>query len=145
MKKLLAMGVLTLCLAACSSGESTSSTGDTAGSVSGTATVAVDDGEITATVTKDADGKIEKVVIDQIQDGNSKKDLKEDYGMKDASGIGKEWYEQIAYLETYIVDNGVDAVKLDADGYPEGEDLRAGCTINLSKIMEAVDDADAKA
>lgn len=64
--------------------------------------------------------------------------------MKEASIIGKEWYEQVKYLEQFIIDNGVDAVKLDKDGYAEDEDLKSGCTINLTDIMEAVKEADAK-
>ncbi len=64
--------------------------------------------------------------------------------MKEASSIGKEWYEQVKYLEQFIIDNGVDAVKLDKDGYAEDEDLKSGCTINLTDIMEAVKEADAK-
>ena len=47
-------------------------------------------------------------------------------------------------LEQFIIDNGVDAVKLDKDGYAEDEDLKSGCTINLTDIMEAVKEADAK-
>lgn len=64
--------------------------------------------------------------------------------MKEDSSIGKEWYEQVKYLEQFIIDNGVDAVKLDKDGYAEDEDLKSGCTINLTDIMEAVKEADAK-
>lgn len=64
--------------------------------------------------------------------------------MKSASGIGKEWNEQIEFLENYIVEHGADSVKLDADGYAEDEDVRSGVTINLSKIMEAVDEAAAE-
>ncbi len=61
--------------------------------------------------------------------------------MKQASAIGKEWYEQVKYLEQFIIDNGIDAVKLNADGYAENEDLKSGCTINLTDIMEAVNEA----
>lgn len=108
-----------------------------------TAHVAADDGtEVTATVTK-KDGKITAVEIDQTtEDGTSKKDLGADYDMKKASGIGKEWDEQVKFLENYIVEHGPEAVKLNADGYAEDEDVKSGCTINLSKIMEAVDEAD---
>lgn len=73
-----------------------------------------------------------------------KKELGAEYGMKSASGIGKEWNEQVEFLEKYIVENGPEAVKLDADGYAEDEDVKSGCTINLSAIMEAVDEAAAK-
>lgn len=73
-----------------------------------------------------------------------KKEKGADYGMKSASGIGKEWNEQIEYLEQYMVDNGIDSVKLNSDGYAENEDVKSGCTINLSQIMEAVNEANSK-
>jgi outer membrane murein-binding lipoprotein Lpp len=89
------------------------------------------------------DGKLEKVSLDKIDaDGNSTKEAADAYGMKDASPIGKEWYEQIEYLEDYILKNGVDSVKLDDSGYAEEEDVLSGCTINLSAYMEAIDKAE---
>ena len=62
--------------------------------------------------------------------------------MKEASGIQKEWFEQIEFLEDYIKENGIDAVELDKKtGKPTGDDVLAGCTINLTTIMEAVNNA----
>lgn len=127
----------------CSSGSSNDSKSSD-GTVSNTAYVEVDDGEISATVTK-KDGKVTAVEIDETtSDGESKKAMGTDYGLKSKSAIGKEWDEQIQFLENYLVEHGVDSVKLNSDGYAEEEDVRAGCSINLKDIMKAVDDAAAK-
>jgi hypothetical protein len=136
MKKIFAgLGVAAMLLAGCSSSSSTSTDETT-----NYATVTTDSGEVTAGVTK-TDGKVTGITIDETSDGESKKDLGDDYGMKAASGIGKEWDEQIEFLENYLLENGIDSVKLDSDGYAESEDVLAGCTINLTNIMKAVDEA----
>lgn len=97
----------------------------------------VTDEDITVTVTKDADGKITDVNIDQFdEDGSSKKDKGEEYGMKKVSGIGKEWNEQIEFLEDYMVENGIDAVTMDESGYADSDDVKTGCTINIAKYVE---------
>lgn len=145
-KTLAALCTATLLFAGCSSSSSDtadSSSTDT-GAVTTSASVATDTGEVTATITKE-DGKVTKIVIDEVtESGDTKKDLGDDYGMKSASGIGKEWNEQIEFLENYMVENGIDSVTLDSDGYATEEDVLAGCTINLSTIMEAVDEANSK-
>ncbi len=129
-------------LAGCSSGTTDASKDE--GTVSNTAYVETDDGEISATVTK-KDGKVTAIEIDETtSSGDSKKEIGTDYGLKDKSGIGKEWNEQIQFLENYLVEHGIDSVKLNSDGYAEEEDVKTGCTINLKQIMEAVDAANAK-
>lgn len=153
-KKLLCAGLAALMLAGCSSNAGTAakddaaSTGDTttaAGTTTEKATVTGDDdSETTAEITK-TDGKITGVSIDVVtSDGESKKDAGDEYNMKAASTIGKEWYEQVEYLENYIVEHGVDSIKLNSEGYAEDEDVRSNCTINLTEIMKAVDEANAK-
>lgn len=137
MKKSFALvGLAAMMLAACG--------GNAASGTTESATVSTDESEITATLTKDAEGKLTAVNIDEVKEGESKKDAGDDYGMKKPSSIGKEWYEQVEFLENYILENGVDAVKLNADGYAENEDVKSGCTINLKDIMKAVDEANAK-
>lgn len=115
------------------------------------------DTDITA-VTVDKDGKITSCLIDATQgkcavaDGKftveagsitSKKELKEDYNMKDvsaANGIGKEWYEQAAAFEAWAV--GKTAADLTAsiaeDGKTSDAELKAGCTITVSSIAKNV-------
>lgn len=140
-KKLAAAAMAAMMLAACSS----SNSGTTAGGNTSEATVTSDDGaETTAVLTKE-DGKLTGVTIDVVDaEGNSKKELGNDYNIKKASTIGKEWFEQVDFLENYILEHGVDSVKLDKDGYAESEDVKSGCTINLTDIMKAVDEANAK-
>lgn len=143
MKKSFALiGLGAMMLAACSGNGGSA---DTAKGTTESATVEHDGSEITATLTKDADGKLTSVNIDEVtEDGESTKDLGDDYDMKKASTIGKEWFEQVEYLENFILENGVDAVKMDDAGYAENEDLKSGCTINISNFMKAVDEANAK-
>lgn len=102
---------------------------------------------VTVEVTVDGD-KITDINFNETYNGqkDTKKDLKEAYDMKKASGIGKEWYEQVEALENYIKENGLDAVKLDEAGYPEaGSDLAASCTINLTNLIATAKDAVANA
>lgn len=108
-----------------------------------------------AIVTLDADGKITSCIIDasqakcSIADGKftvaegayaSKKELKEDYGMKAISPIGKEWYEQAAAFEKWATGKTAAEIKagVGEDGYPTDADLKAGCTIIVSSIVETV-------
>ena len=92
------------------------------------------------------DGKVTEITIDETYQGQTttKRTLGADYDMKKASPIGKEWHEQADYLQTFIVENGVEAVVLNESGYPTG-DLTAGCTINLTNIIATVNDAIAAA
>ena len=117
-----------------------------------------------AAVTLDAEGKIVSCDIDAIQvktsvDGNgaiaadaateftSKYDLKEGYGMKGASPIGKEWYEQVDIYEQWCAGKTVDEIKagVNAEGSPADEQLLTGCTIKIGDITKAVVDACEKA
>lgn len=107
-----------------------------------TGSVTTDDGATVEATIVEKDGKIKSISIDEIEpDGNSKKE-KADY-MKNASPIGKEWNEQVEFLEQYIMENGVDAVKMDEKGYPTNEDLLAGCSINVKNFVDAVKAAEA--
>lgn len=154
MNKKLILGALSLfLLAGCSSTptteettsdnsvETTTETGGTQSS----AEITDDEGTTTKVDLSKEDGKVTSITINQIkEDGTDKKEAGSDYGMASASSINKEWDEQVKALEDFIVKNGVDAVKLDSDGYAENEDLKTSCTINLTDIMEAVDEANAK-
>ena len=133
------MGLAALMLAACANN------GGTADGKQYKATVAGEDGtEYTASLTVN-DGKITGVDIDAVDaEGKSKKEMGDDYGMAKASSIGQEWNTQVGNLENFIIANGVDAVKMDSEGYAENEDLKSGCTINIKPIMEAVDEANAE-
>ena len=172
MKKLL-MSALALAMvfsfAACGSsddgGDNAGGDANAAGAKTGYAVVSsiadVEDETLTidsvvAAVLVDADGKIVSLKVDEMQikpdlgtdDGSvadlrSKLEKKEDYNMKGASPIEKEWYEQIAALEEWAVGKSADEVAagIGEDGYPTDEDLTAGCTIFLNDIVTAITNA----
>lgn len=115
---------------------------------------------VAAAVTVDADGKILDVKIDEAQtkpdlakdagdvtDLRTKLEKKEDYAMKAASPIGKEWYEQIAAYETWAKGKTVDEINAGADatGAPTDADLTAGCTMNVGGFAAAISKAVANA
>lgn len=135
MKKLTVALLSMLLLAGCSSSEPTIGTSETAKDENGN--------YASAEVVK-KDGKIESITLDEYSSGSSKKELKENYNMKSNSSIQKEWFEQVEFLEKYMVENGIDAVELTADGYAASDDVLAGCTINIKSMVEAAKDAAAK-
>ena len=108
------------------------------------ATKKTDSGEIKAVVEM-KDNKVTSVSIDETADGASKKEKKDDYGMKGNSSIQKEWYQQIAYLENYLVKNGSDDLKYDDQGRAVNADVLSGCTISIEKYADVYEDAKAKA
>ena len=70
----------------------------------GSAQVTQDNGEITTAKVILKDNKIQEVSIDEtVADvDKTKKQLQNSYGMKQASSIGKEWYEQVLFFEDYV-------------------------------------------
>lgn len=174
MKKLLAVGlasVLAVSFAACSKdgGNAQDNGTDAAAVKTGLAVVSeiqdVEDTTLTidsvaAAVLVDTEGKIVDVKIDEAQtkpdltkdNGNvtdlrTKLEKKEDYAMKAASPIGKEWYEQAAAFEAWAKGKTADQIKagIGEDGYPTDADLKAGCTIHASGFATAVANAIANA
>ncbi len=133
MKKLLVLFASVVMLAGCGNNEATTT---------GTAKTAADENGdyATAEITLKGD-KVESISLDQTKEGKSKKELGADYKMKGSSPIGKEWNEQVEFLEDYIEKNGLDKVELDEKGYPKNDDVLAGCTINISTLMEAANAA----
>lgn len=140
-KQLLAALAASAMLFAGCSGNADTKTSNAAGETTTTGYGDHDGQEVQATVTT-KDGKITKVVLDEItEDGDSKKDLGADYNMKAASSIGKEWNEQVEFLENYIAENGVDGIELDEAGKATNEDVLSGCTISIKGMIDAIDDA----
>lgn len=112
-------------------------------------------------VTVDSKGKIQKCVIDAVQAQvyfdktgqlitppttmfKTKNELADAYGMKTASGIGKEWYEQAdafaKYVEGMTVEQ-VKGIKVDERNYPTQTDLKASVTISIGSFLDAVEKA----
>lgn len=85
--------------------------------------------------------------LGQVEDNQaiaSKKELKEDYKMKQASPIGKEWYEQIAHLESWMMGKTLEEIQtleIDPEGYPLTKDVVSGCTMKVKDYLKAVEKA----
>ena len=63
-----------------------------------------------------------------------------DYGMKAASPIGKEWFEQATFLTDYIVGmtaEEVAAIALSETGEATSTDILAGTTVGIDSFKEA--------
>lgn len=106
-----------------------------------------------ATVGLDSKGKIAYLDIDVAQNNTNdtenfvtKKEKKDDYGMKKASEIGKEWYEQVQYLEEKAIGMTPEefaAIETEernghAEAVKAGTDLAAGVTIDVGAFKKAV-------
>jgi hypothetical protein len=74
----------------------------------------------------------------------TKVELGEDYGMKRASAIGREWYEQADAFSEYIVGKTVEEIKgisVDEGGYPTDEDLVSSVTVGIIDIKDNIEKA----
>ncbi|MBE0601184.1 MAG: hypothetical protein IH607_05300, partial [Firmicutes bacterium] len=111
-----------------------------------------------AAATFDADGKITSVVLDASQFSANfnnkgeittdltvpqlaKQTLKDDYGMKGRSGIGKEWYEQANFFATYVkgmTAEEVAGVAMDDSGYAADADVLAGTTVHIGDFLNVI-------
>jgi len=117
-------------------------------------------------VTVDKDAKVTSSVVDATQskinintsgeitsdlensEVLSKNVLKEDYGMKGRSEIGKEWYEQAAGFCEYIKGKSADEIKgiaLDESGKAKDDALLATTTITIGNFIDAASGAIADA
>lgn len=126
---------------------STDATADAAGLAQAYTNIAV--------TTVGADGKITSCFIDAVQ-GNvnfdakgvittdltvaplAKQVLKDDYGMKKASSIGKEWFEQADAFAAYVTGKTVDEVNgiaLNDEGKAGDADLAASVTVHIGPFM----------
>ena len=129
-------------------------------SVSGRAATADAAGRIETNVTfmgvaMDKDGKVLVSLLDVAQNQGTfdamgavvaanaaptKKEKGADYGMKGSSAIGKEWFEQAAGLEAYLVGKTaaeVEAIKTDGEGVPVAEDLKTSISVGIDEYLDA--------
>ncbi len=115
-------------------------------------------------LTVNGDGKITSCIIDGSQ-GNvnfstagaitsdltaapqTKQELKDGYGMKGNSGIGKEWFEQANAFAEYVTGKTVDEVKGIAltEGVPSDADLAASVTVHVTAFITNIEKAVANA
>lgn len=121
---------------------------------------------VVAAVLVDGEGKIADVAIDAAQNTaqfsaegklnianpapQTKDELGTDYGMAKASGIGKEWFEQIDALEQYVVGKtaeDIQGIAINEEGAPADADLSASVTIKIGDykdlIVKAMENAQA--
>ncbi len=114
-----------------------------------------------AVVTFTSEGIITSCIIDAVQANvnfnqegvitsdlsvapKTKNELGDDYGMKSASEIGKEWYQQADAFAKYVVGKTVDEVKgisLDEEGYPADSELTSSVSIHVGPFMEIIEKA----
>ncbi len=112
------------------------------------------------TAVTTADGKLTSCFIDASQ-GNvnfdakgaittdlktapqTKQELKDAYGMKKASKIGKEWFEQANSFAKYVTGKTADEVKgiAVAEGLATDADLVSSVTVHVAPFMTVVDKA----
>lgn len=74
----------------------------------------------------------------------TKKEKGDAYGLKGFSGIGKEWYEQIAEFEKYAIGKTLEEVKslkVEAGYLVDGEDLKSSVTIAVAGYIAAIEKA----
>lgn len=96
----------------------------------------------------DSQGKIVKINIDEVEfrpgatgEITSKKELGDNYGMKAASGIGKEWYQQVNDLEKWL--EGKDISRLtSAAGGKMGTDTKSSSRPSAAADEQIVRNSD---
>lgn len=95
---------------------------------------------VQATVKFNAQGKITSDINAEVQ---SKNTLKEGYGMKAISPIGKEWYEQAAGFCAYVTGKTIADVAGIAitDGKVADADLAATTTIGIGDFQKLIEKA----
>lgn len=89
-----------------------------------------------------------KLLTDKATTFKSKQELGTEYGMGEASSIGKEWNEQADAFAEYVVGKTVDEVKgiaVDEEGLATDEDLTSSVTIHVGDFIAAVEKAVANA
>ena len=122
-----------------------------------------------AAVIVDANGKVVSIKIDTVQSPitfdeagkltvdkanvfKSKRELGNDYGMKKASKIGKEWFEQVDAIEKWMTGKTADQIKAmkvkktESEGNVADEaDLATSATIGIDEFIEVATTAIANA
>ncbi len=108
-------------------------------------------------LTQNADGMITSCIFDGSQSNvnfdatglittdlavapRTKNELKEEYGMKKASTIGKEWYEQAAAFAAYVTGKTPEEVAGIAisEGYAADADVLASTTVHVTDFIALV-------
>lgn len=99
---------------------------------------------IDAAQTKVNFSKEGKIATDLASVFKSKQDLGEEYGMKGASGIGKEWNEQADAFAAYAIGKTVEDIKgiaVNEEGIPTDADLASSVTVHIGDFVLAIEKA----
>ncbi|MBU5675344.1 hypothetical protein KQI88_02805 [Alkaliphilus sp. MSJ-5] len=106
------------------------------------------DGKVIKVTIDTAQTKVEfdkdlQVTTDVAQNGKTKVELGEEYGMKKASQIGKEWFEQAAALGEWMVGKTVEEIKAMElkDGKATDAELASSVTVSVGDYIAAVEEA----
>ncbi|MEG0741626.1 MAG: hypothetical protein RR065_11235 [Clostridia bacterium] len=86
----------------------------------------------------DATGKITSDLTALVVD---KKALGEAYGMKVASAIGKEWFEQAAGFEAYVIGKTAEQIQgiaVNEEAHPTDADIVASCSMSIGSFQAAI-------
>lgn len=97
-----------------------------------------------ATVKFDATGKISTDLTAPVK---TKVELGDEYGMKKASKIGKEWFEQAAAFAEFVTGKTVEEVKglADAEGTVTDADLVSSVSVGVEGFQQVIEKAAASA
>jgi len=112
-----------------------------------------EDGRITASVVDASQGTVKfdtagKITSDINDTVKTKKELGDAYGMRNASAIGKEWYEQAEAFEEYIAGKTsaeVSGIAVNESGKAADVDLASSVTVSIGDFMAIVEKAVADA
>ena len=101
------------------------------------------DAVATAVVYVDSTGMIKSVFLDTTYTKDdvltTKKTLGDAYNMKQASEVGKEWFEQVNLIEAKVVENqNITFMTLDENGKT---DTIAGVTMKVDALYKALESA----
>jgi major membrane immunogen (membrane-anchored lipoprotein) len=111
-----------------------------------TATTFGADGKITSSVLNASQFSVQfdatgKIVTDLTAPQQDKQQLKEAYGMKAKSGIGKEWYEQANFFAEYVkgkTAEEVAAIAVDEKGHATSADVLSGATVGITDFQKVI-------
>jgi hypothetical protein len=82
-----------------------------------------------------------KITTDLSVAPQTKDELKEAYGLSEASSIGKDWYQQAASFAEYVTGKTVAEVQdiaVTDDGHAAGSDLTASVTIHVTDFIDLI-------
>ncbi len=97
----------------------------------------------TIVTVKVSENRIQSVDWNEIHYMNEdKKSLGDNYGMKGASSIGKEWYEQAKAIEDVLVKRGPDIIAYDTEGEQAGKVKNvSGASISVTNVLSVFEKA----